>query len=204
MKNPARYNGVMLVLYERISRLPIVSLQTGGVLAHIKGPVIDPRHLHVVAFYCEGPGLEGDYVVLHTDDIREVSNIGLIVDSNEDLMAPDDLVRLQEVLKFDFTLADKLVVDDTGHKLGKVSNFALETQTFYIVKLHVKPALLSSMGTAERIVDRTQILEITDKKIIVKSAIIESKQSVKTTPKLVENPFRRHPSPQPDSSTLPR
>lgn len=189
----------MLVLYERVSRLPIVSLQTGGVLAHIKSPIIDPRHLHVVAFYCEGPGLEGDHTVLHTDDIREVSNIGLIVDSTEDLMSPDDLVRLQEVLKFNFSLADKQVVDDTGHKLGRVANFALETDTFYIIKLHVKPTLLSAMSTAEKIIDRAQIIEITDKKVIVKSATTETKAPAKAAPKIVDNPFRRHPAPQPDT-----
>lgn len=177
----------MLVLVESLLKLPIVSLQTGQDLAHPTRAIIDPRQLHIIAFYCEGPNLDDDPAVLHTDDIREVSTIGLIVDSADDIMSPNDLVRLQQVLNFNFILEEKPVVDDLGNKIGKVSQYAVETNTFHIIKLHVKPTLLKAWNTTERIIDRSQIVEINDKHIVVKSATIKAKPVVRP---VFENPFR--------------
>lgn len=177
----------MLVLVESLLKLPIVSLQTGQDLARPTRPIIDPRQLYIIAFYCEGPNLDEDPAVLHTDDIREVSTIGLIVDSADDIMSPTDLVRLQQVLSFNFILDDKLVVDDLGNKIGKVNQYAVETNTFHIIKLHVRPTLLKAWNTTERIIDRSQIIEINDKHIVVKSATIKAKT---VTRPVFENPFK--------------
>lgn len=190
-----KYTSSMLVFVDELLALPVVSLQTGQELAHLTKAIIDPRQLHVMAFYCEGPNLDMDPAVLHTDDIREVSSLGLIVDSAENIMSPEDLVRLQQVLHFEFDLNDKLVVDDLGGKIGKVSNYSVEATTFYIIKLYVRPTLMQAWRTTERVIDRSQIVEITDKHIVVKSATIKPKRAPAP---VFENPFRGV-RPQPDS-----
>lgn len=189
----------MLMLIERLMVMPVVSLQTGAPLADIDGPIIDPRQLHIVAFYCRGPRLAETPAVLHTDDIREVSNLGLLVDGAENIMSPSDLVRLQEIMSMHFSLEDKQVVDDTGRKVGKVASFVVETNTFYVVKLNIRPSLLQGFNTAERVIDRTQIVEITDDKIVVKAPTVKAAQKkVATT---LNNPFRS--TAQPEHSDLP-
>ncbi|MGH7196800.1 MAG: hypothetical protein ACREGJ_03490 [Candidatus Saccharimonadales bacterium] len=190
----------MLALKDRLVDVPIMSLQTGSEVARTEGPIIDPRQLIVPAFYCEGPMLDINPAILHTSDIREVSNIGFIVDSSDDLMSPDDLVRLQEVLAFKFELDGKQVIEDTGRKVGKVVNYAVDTDSFYIIKLHVKPGMLHAWQTAELIIDRTQVREVTDTHIVVKSAVIKDEEPAKADLKpVVENPFRR---PQAEASRL--
>ena len=185
----------MLVLSARLLSLPIVSIQTGARLGHVASAVIDPRKLQVVAFTCEGPLINADQAILHSEDIREISNLGLIVDSADDIMSTDDLVRLKEVLAFKFQLTDKLVVEENGHKVGKVVSYSVEAETFYIIKLHVRPSLLNAFSTTERIIDRSQIVEITPQKVVVRSAAIkEEKPALESLDKVmpaVENPFRR-------------
>ncbi|HEU5187212.1 MAG TPA: hypothetical protein VFT87_01780 [Candidatus Saccharimonadales bacterium] len=186
-KRSMKYTKSMLVLVDQLLSLPVVSLQTGQELARPTQPIIDPRHLHLVAFYCEGPNLDATPAVLYTDDIREVSSIGLIVNSAENIMSPEDLVRLQQVLNFNFVLQDKPVVDDLGNKIGKISHYAVEATTFFIIKLHVRPPLLQAWQTAERIIDRSQIIEINDKHIVVKSA---TKKAKRTPAPVFQSPFR--------------
>lgn len=182
----------MLLLRDKILSLPIVSLQTGQPLANLAQPIIDPRRLIIMAFYCEGLGLDIKPAVLHTSDIREVSSIGLIVDSSDDIMSPTDLVRLQEVLKFNFSLEDKQVVDEKGRRLGKVINYSIDTDSFYIIKLHVKPGFLQALQTSELLIDRAQIVEITDSQIIVRAPT--SRAVEHAVKRLVDNPFRQaHP-----------
>lgn len=193
----------MLMLSSRLLSLPIVSIQTGGQLGRIDSAIIDPRHLKIVAFYCAGPAIQTDPAILHTEDVREISPMGLIIDSADDIMSTDDLVRLKEVMDFKFRLEDKLVVEDSGRKVGKVTAYSIEAGSFYVLKLHVKPGFFGSLGTTERIIDRAQILEITPQKIVVKSATIkdqkqEHEEEMPTMP-AVENPFRKR-TPQTDSA----
>ncbi len=166
-----------------------MSLQTGAQVGTATTPIIDPRRLHIVAFYCEGPLIDFTPAVLHTSDIREFSNIGLIINSADNIMPPEDLVRLKEVLDYQFVLEGKQVVEEGGTKLGKVDTYTADTESFYVVKLHVKPTLLQSLGRTQLLIDRSQIRAINDKQIVVKKATIQDQAAVRH-PHAVQNPFR--------------
>lgn len=172
-----------------------MSLQTGSEVAETGEPIIDPRQLHIVAFYCEGPTLDNHPSILHTEDIRETSDIGIIIDDSDDLMSPDGLVRLQEILDFKFKLLGLPVVTEHGQKLGTVGDYAVDTVSFLIHKLHVKQSLLRSINSAELIIDRNQIIEVTNKHIVVKSAVVEAEERATGTaqivPSALANPFRK-------------
>jgi len=168
-----------------------MSLQTGTQVGVTGKPIIDPRELTIVAFYCEGPLINFQPAILHVEDIRENSEIGIIIDSSENIMPPDDLVRLNEVLNFHFELEGKQVIQDDGHKLGKIADYAVDVDSFYIVKLHIKPTLLQSLTAAEHIIDRSQIKSITDKEVIVRTATVADKQPAAVKRPPMDNPFRK-------------
>ncbi|HWZ66156.1 MAG TPA: hypothetical protein VNX65_05210 [Patescibacteria group bacterium] len=182
----------MLVLSNHLIGIPIMGLHTGTELGKTVRPIIDPAQLHIQAFYCEGPLIDFKPAILHTGDVRELSTIGIIVDSSDNIMPPDDLVRLQPLLDLNFKLDDKLVVEESGHKLGRVVNYIVESDTFYILKLHIKPGLIQSMMVTELIIDRSQIINITDDKIVVKQAAVQDKVARALPHHAIQNPFR-HP-----------
>ena len=175
--------------------MPILSLQTGTQIAQTAEPIIDPRELKIVAFYCEGPHLDTSPAILHIDDIREISNLGLIVDGAESIMPPTDLVRLQQIIGFNFHLDGKLVVEESGRKLGKVHNYTVDTKSFYITQIHAQPNIWQSFSVSDIPVGRTQIKEITDDKVIVRSTTIPAKQQAQP----IHNPFHQH-QPQTEAS----
>jgi sporulation protein YlmC with PRC-barrel domain len=181
----------MLILKERLEHVPIMSLHTGAQIAETGEFIIDPRQLKVIGFYCKGPRLDLNPAILSVEDIREFSNIGLIVDSADVLMSPDDLVRLKEVLEYHFVLDGKQVVDTAGNKLGQVANYTLDSTTLYVVKLHVRPSLWHAWTHAELIIDRTQVVEVNDHQLIVRDP--RDKEDEKAKAPLLENPFRHAP-----------
>jgi sporulation protein YlmC with PRC-barrel domain len=181
-----------------------MSLQTGTQVGMAVGHIIDPRRLNIVAFYCEGPLIDFSPAILHTTDIREFSSIGLIVDSADNLMPPDDLVRLKEIMDYHFDLEGKQVVEEGGHKLGKVGGYTVDSESFYVVKLHVRPTFLQSLGRAELLIDRTQISEINDKQIVVRRATVQDEERPRfASLPSIDNPFRKssHSMPEAHSST---
>ena len=168
-----------------------MSLQTGAQLAVLEEPIIDPRKLTIVAFYVSGPRLEQTGSLLHVSDIRELSDIGAIVDGSDSLMSTEGLVRLQEIIDFHFHLNGTKVVDEHGHNLGKVDGYAMEPETYSIQQIYTKPSLLRSFTAATNIIHRSQIVSVTNERIVVKSPTIveEVKQRAEQA---FSNPFRGH------------
>lgn len=152
--------------------MPVLSLQTGGKIATLSDPVINPHNLIIEAFYVTTKLSQTDQVVF-TNDIREVGPKGAIVDSDESLMELDNLVRLEELLKINFELLDKKVETENRRSVGRVSDYTVDDKGFVIQKLYVRPPALKALTNSDFIIGRRQIVEVTDSKIIVKDADIK-------------------------------
>jgi len=159
----------MLMLSGSLFNQPIQSLRTGGEIGVAAEPIINPHNLKILGWWCN---VAGGKAVLLTEDVREVRPDGLAVNDDEDLSAPDDLVRHSNVLNINFKLMDK-PVKTKRNKLGKVSDFSYN-EGMFVQKLYVARPL-HKVFTADDtlIIDRTQILEVTDNYILVRDSEIK-------------------------------
>ncbi len=186
----------MLLLSDKLANIPLMSLQTGSELGRTTSAIVDPRTLSIPAFYVSGPQITDQPAVLHTNDIREFGELGFIIDDSDSIMALDGLVRLQEVIDFDFDILACTVYDTAGNKLGKVSDFSFEPNTFSIHNLYVEQSFLRSITSTSNIIARQQIVTVSPGKIIVDSPTIHEKISKKTgEAAALVNPFRTKPQP---------
>lgn len=179
----------MLFASERLLNTPVMSLQTGGELARTRKPIIDPSNLKIVAYELSGHLLNQPTSLLLTEDIREISNVGIIIDSSDEFITPQDVVRINNIYQLSFSLPDKIVKDETGRKLGKVTDFSMEPNSFMIKQLIVKRPLLKSFSDTELIIDRTQITEVDDTTIVIKNDEREPAPAERAS-NTFSNPFR--------------
>lgn len=191
----------MLVLHKKLENVPIMSLQNGSQLGLAQDPIIDPRKLQIVAYHANGPRIHRASVI-HTADIREFGPLGFIVNNADSIMDLDeDLVRLQEVINFHFTLLGKQVVDENKHKLGKVVEYTVDLESFLIQKIHVGQSLLKNITSSNLIINRTQVVELNDKFIMVRSGSTHDPVGLMQA----MNPFRKNQNAlAPDSADLNR
>ena len=189
----------MLVLGTRLNETPVMSLQTGTRLAQTSTPLIDPSNLKIVAFELEGPLLTETPSFLRVADIREVGSVGMIIDSSDELLGLDDVIKIKELYNLKFRLIGMNVIDEHKKKLGKVDNYTLETGSFVIQQLNVKRGIIRGLTDTGLLVHRSQITEINDNAIIVKSTAkkISVQPTMEATRHEYVNPFRQ-PSPQPE------
>ena len=188
------YNTFMLITIKNLIDAPLMSLQTGQPLARIDSAIIDPRNLKIIAFFCSGPMVDFQPAVIYANDIREFGQMGAIIDSSNKILPLEDLVRLQEILDFGFVLDGIHVFDDYKNKLGKVSNYTIDPESFFIQQLIVTPTLLRSFRIATLTISRNQIKEINNSRIVVKSPIVHSHEhspSPVELPLQIDNPFRK-------------
>jgi len=174
-----------------------MSLQTGQPLAKLGVPIIDPHNLKIVAFYVSGSMVDFTPAVLFSEDIREFGDVGAIVDSSDNILSPEGMVRLGEVISYGFMLDGIHVVDEQGRKLGRVQNYTLDPESFLIEQLYLKPTMMKSFSVAHLTVSRSQIVAIDNQKITVKTPTVKEKAVKKIknveSPDAVpfDNPFRK-------------
>lgn len=185
----------MLLPINRFIEAPIISLQMEAAIGRAGEPIIDPRQLTVVGFYAHDVGGDDQLLVLHTADIREVSHLGLIVDDSEVIMPLDDLVRLQEIIDFDFNLIGTPVVDELGRKYGKVEDYSLDPKSFYIQQLYTHQSILRSLSSASNLIHRHQIVSVTNDQIVVSAPTIRD-EVVERAGLPFTNPFRSSGQPE--------
>lgn len=170
-------------LYKR----PIMSLRSGSRIGIALEPAINPHNLKIVGWWCKADGHNGNLILL-TEDVREVMPTGLAVNDDAALSAPNDLVRQSDVLGIGFQLIGK-VTKTKRHKLGKVSDYSYDEESFFIQKLYVTRSLIKVFTNDDTlIIDRQQVIEVTDHYILVDDAEIKATESEETVAPAVAAP----------------
>lgn len=160
----------MLQLSATLFNQQVLSLRTGGQIATASEPIMNPNNLKIEGFHCTDR-FDGGQLILLAQDIRDHIAKGFVVDDHEVLVEPGDLVRLQPLIELQFTLIGKPVYTDKKKRIGKVNDFAVDDTTLYVQKLYVGQTLLKSFAGGQLSVDRNQIVEITDRRIIIKDPL---------------------------------
>lgn len=184
----------MLLNSNRLLNYPVLSLHLGGPIGVVKEVIINPNDLKIMALRVDGPqtgdGEHGD--LLNVSNIREFSNLGIIIDSIDDLVSDGDVVKLDEVIKLNFDVIGLNVKTKKGNKLGKVFDYTFNPESMLITQFIIKRPLLKAFLDPELVIGRSEIKEINDYELIVKDEEEKIKKDIKKqdfVPNFV-NPFR--------------
>ena len=160
----------MLLSVSKLIGCPVLSLHLGGPIGVITNEIVDPNDLKIIAYRIKGPqtgdGEHGD--ILDVRSIREFSNIGMIIDSIDDLVSDGDVIKFDEVIKLNFAPIGLTVKTQNGVKLGKVSDYLIDPSSMMITQFTVKRPVLKSFLDPELVIGRSQIKEVNDYELIVK------------------------------------
>ena len=187
----------MLVAANKLIGTPILSMQAGGAIGRIIDFIVDPDTLKIIAFRLEGPVINRNSNILDVSSVREYSNFGMVIDDTDELVAPDDVVKISKILELNFSLIGLKVETKKGSKLGKIINFTVTSEDFTVQQLIVKRTAIKSFIDPELTIHRKEIVEITDYKVIVKDEekILKEKAAKEDFVPNFVNPFREQ---QPD------
>jgi len=183
----------MLIYNSKLINLPILSVQDSGRIATIVKSIIDPDSLKIIAFRAYGAVNEDGGNILDVKSIREYSNLGIVIDSRDEFVKDDDVVKIAKVLELGFDLNGLKVVTKKGSRLGHIIDFTVTDDNFSVQQLIVKRPSYKSFWDSELTIPRTEVVEVTDDKIIVRDeekVIKERAMKEDFVPNFV-NPFRK-------------
>ena len=189
----------MLITNTHLPGTAILSFQSGAPIGVIQDPIIDPNSLKIIAFKLSGH-FPGGTNILDTNSVREYSQLGLIIDNEDELVTANDVVKISQVLSLNFNLVGLKVETKKGSKLGHITGFTFTSEDFIIQQIIVKRPPLKAIIDPELVISRKEIVEITDYKVIVRDeekVLKERAEKEDFIPNFV-NPFRNnefYPSP---------
>lgn len=160
----------MLRLSASTTNVPVLSLRTGTPIATATRMIINPNNLKVEGWHV-ADRFDKHELVLVAAEVRDIAPQGIIINDHEALSPAEELVRLKPIMEIGFELIGKTVTTESGKRMGKVSDFAVETSALIIKKIYVARSLLKDFSGGNLSIDRTQIVEITDKRIIVEEPV---------------------------------
>ncbi len=160
----------MLQLSNAFADKNVMSLRTGAAVAAITRPILNPNNLKIEGFFCQDLYDRKELVMLY-QDIRELLPQGFVVDDHDVLVEPSELVRLQDIIQLNFQLINMPVVTSNKEKIGKVNDFATEIESMFVQKLYVTRSMFKSFSNGQLSVDRNQIIEINDNRILIQDPL---------------------------------
>ena len=194
----------MLVYNSRLVGTTILSIQAGGPIGQVSSSIINPDNLQIIAFRLRGPYVDLRQAILDTRSIREYSKYGIVIDSVDELVGDNDIVKIAEVINLNFNLIGLKVETRKGSNLGKIIDYTLSPEDFIVQQLIVKRPAIKSFIDPELTIPRQEIVEVTDYKIIVKNeekTIKKKATEEEFIPNFV-NPFREQGFAPADSQNL--
>jgi sporulation protein YlmC with PRC-barrel domain len=164
-------------MYARISQLnnlPIISLQTAEAVGFTRSPILEPATLEIVAFNCGALNRSRHPLILMTADIRQLAPDCIVIDTEEELTEPGDVVRLQPLIKKSYSPIGKSVVTDASRRLGSVEDYSINLESNRVQKLFVRQSILQAWIGTNLVIDRTQIMDVTPSQIIVRDTTVKN------------------------------
>jgi uncharacterized protein YrrD len=164
----------MLLMGLQLIGKSVMSLRTGGPIGTALSAIVNPSNLKIEGWFVND-AMQRQQRVLLSQDVRDIIAQGFVVNDHEAMTDPAELVRLESLLHLKFDLIGKSVVTEGKKHLGKVKDYAFEKDTFFIQKLYTEQSVIRSLSGSSALVDRTNIVEINDRKIVVSEATVPAK-----------------------------
>ena len=159
----------MILSTNQLLDCPVMSLQTGKEVARASEILVNPDNFKIVGFVLKGDKLDLDPSILRIEDIRELSDIGFIVDSSDEFIGTEDVLKIKKIYDKNFELVGMNVVDDLNHKLGKIDETFFSTETFEIVQFSIMQPFFKRISESDLLISQNQVIDVKDDTIVVAS-----------------------------------
>lgn len=157
----------MFIEATKLCSLPVAAQDAQIKAGVIKEILVDPENGHLLGFLVQTGGLFSAKKALSITDVINWDPQGIVTESIDNLVAPDEIVRIKDVISKKIQLLGMKAKTESGKSLGEVENFLIDTETEMVVKYYLKDLLGKS-----RILESNKVSSI-DKAIVFTDDVSE-------------------------------
>ncbi len=153
--------------YTKLLNTPILNRQTGEEVGEIYDLIIDPDTGKIEAFWVKQGLLSGAEKVLSINDVTEWK-LRLYIDDNDSIVNPNEILKIQKILKKEIHLYLHKVKTLSGSKLGRAIDLFLDSMSGQILQIQVAKNFFG-FKYSKRLVRFSEIYEINKNAIVLKN-----------------------------------
>jgi len=162
----------MLIEFSKIRGLPIFEIENQSHLGELLGFFIDEDEGKIEAAIGKSKGLFRHLKFISAKEFVELSKSALIIQSEESMVTPQEMVRLHKKYKKRAKIIGERVFTKKGDYLGVVNDYVIENSSLSITRIYLSKLF------DQRIIHSSAIIKIEEKKIIVKDNFEMAKPEV--------------------------
>jgi len=170
----------MLINAKKLINLPIIEAVTMKKVAVVDNLIVSPENGAVLAFLLRKNFLSNKNRIVVLHDVREMYIDGLVTNSKDNIINPDEVIKVKSVLDQNIFLLGSRVITQNSKILGYLEDFIFDTGFSAIVTLIVK----KRFSTEKRIISAERILNIQPGRIVIRD--ISNKVEVPKVSKVLE------------------
>lgn len=157
----------MFIEARKLIGLPLAAMETQSKIGEIREVLIEPENGKLLGFLVQqgatGWRIFSPLKALAVVDVKAWDPHGLVTQSLENLVEPQEIVRIQEVLDKKIKLLGLPAKTESGKNLGKVEDFLIDSVTETVVKIYLQDLLGNSRIFAwEKIIKIDQAVILAD------------------------------------------
>ena len=153
----------MMIEATKLIKLPVAALDTQEKIGEIQEILVDPKNGGVLGFLVKTNGLFGAQKALAAVEVSEWDPNGLVTESAGNLVEPEEIIRIKEVLKKNILLLGMSAETENKKGLGRVENFLIDTDTDMIIKYYLRDLLgKSRIMSADKVISIDKVIVFAD------------------------------------------
>jgi len=162
----------MLIEFTKIRGLPVFELEGQKHLAQLSDFFVNEDDGTIEAVVAKTAGIFHHLKFISAKEIVELSKSALIIQNEESLVPPAEMVRLHKKYQKRAKIIGERVLTKSGEYLGVVSDYVIESKSLSIIRIYLRKLF------DQRIIHSSAIEKIEQHKIIVKNKFEMAKPEV--------------------------
>jgi len=164
----------MLIELSKLKGLPVGVLEESRKAGTVSKVIFDHSQAKIIGFLIKTNSFWGLQKVVSLSDVIVIDESGLVINSSEDILEKDEVVRVGALLKKNAKLVGLRVCNKEERFLGFLNDAVIETQTGNLVRIY------AGFLWRKFIFSQKQIIKLDEKRIVV-----DTESKVKDTAKAV-------------------
>ncbi|QGG48701.1 PRC-barrel domain-containing protein [Heliorestis convoluta] len=160
---------------------PIVSLEEGQKIGTVRGLIVDPKAMEVVALQVDQKGLFREQKVIPFSKVHSIGEAAIIVDKANQVQKATNLPQLFQLFKEKIAIIGNKVLTTEGEKIGIVNEYYLDRYTGKIISIELRGSFGDNWFQNKAVLPARSIRTISQNMILVHEASL-------TDLAVVENP----------------
>lgn len=145
----------------------IVSLEEGQRIGSVRGLVIDPKTLEVVALQVDQKGLFREHTIMPFAKVHSIGDDAITIDRSSHVERHTNLPGLLNLIKQKVGLVGSKVITNRGSKVGIVDEFYVDPATGKILSLELKGAFGDGLLYSKAMLPVSAIRTVSGEMIII-------------------------------------